>query len=114
MRPGCSCGKESALHRTDESLDVGRGDLRAGEAHDRPSGKERFEILLGVGDEAGAAVVTAATFDINAALDLDECAALDMREICTPFALGIEDELAFQFRAAKPAPVERELRFEAR
>ena len=114
MRPGCSCGKESALHRTDESLDVGRGDLRAGEPHDAPSGKERFEILLGIGDEAGAAVVASAALDINAALDLDECAALDVREICAPLALWMKAELAFQFRPAEPAPVEGEFRFESR
>ena len=93
---------------------LGRGDLRVGEAHDRPAAEERFEILFSVGDETRAAIVATAAFDVDATLDLDECAALDVREVRAPFALRVKDKLALQLRPAKAAPVEGELRFEPR
>ena len=88
------------------------GDLLLGESDDRPSGEERFEILLGVGNEAGGAVVAAAAIDEDAALDLDQRPALDVGEVGPPFALRMKSKLALQLRPAKSAPVERELRFE--
>jgi hypothetical protein len=42
---------------SDDSLDIGRGDLGAGEADDGPASQERFEVFLGVGDEARAAAL---------------------------------------------------------
>ena len=62
---------------------------------------------------SGAAVVSAAPFDVEAALDLDERVAFDVREICAPFALRVKEELTLQFRPAKAAPVEGEFRLEA-
>ena len=102
------------LNCTNQPLDIGRADLRVSEADDAPAGQERFEVFFGVGDEARAAIVTAAAFDVDPALDLDEGAALDVGEIRAPFALGVKSELALQFRATERPPVERELRFEAR
>ncbi len=98
----------------DQPLDVGRADLRVGEAHDAPSGEKRFEVFFCVGDETRAAIVTAAAFDVDPALYLDEGAALDVGEIRAPLPLRVKNELAFQLRAAEAAPVERKLRFEAR
>ncbi len=106
-------GEHAAPQSADDALDVGRGDLRRGEADDAPAGKKRFEVFLGVGDEPRTAVVTAAAGEVDATLDLDERAALDVREVGTPFPFGVKDELALQLRPAQPAPVEREFRFKA-
>ena len=61
----------------------------------------------------GGAIVPASAGEEDAALDLDERAGLDVREVCAPFALAVKDELAFHLRAAESAPVECEFRFEA-
>ena len=76
-----------------DALDHRRGDLKLREAKDAPAVQSRFEILLGVGGEALRSVV--ATLDVDAALDLDERAALDMGEISAPLAFHVETELAF-------------------
>ena len=100
-------------HAPDDPLDVRRGDLRLGEPHDVPAVQERFQILLGVGDEPGGAIVASPAFDENAALDLDQRPAFDVGEIRAPFALSVKSKLAIQRRAAERLPEEGELRFEA-
>ena len=88
--------------------------MKLGEAKDAPVGQRRFQVFLGVGDEPGGAIVATAAFDEKAALDLDQRPAFDVGEIRAPFALSVKSKLAFQFRTAEPAPVEREFRFETR
>lgn len=97
---------------THEPLDDWCGDLRGREPHDRPASEERFEVFLGVGDEASGAIV--ATLDVDAALDLDERPALDVREVCAPFTLRVKAKLALKFGTAERSPAEGEFRFEAR
>jgi hypothetical protein len=99
---------------SDQPLDVRCRDLRLGEPHDVPAGQERFEVFLGIGDEPGGAIVPAAAFDENAALDLDQRPAFDVGEIGPPFPFCMEHELALQLRPAEAAPVEGESGFEAR
>jgi hypothetical protein len=99
---------------SDQPLDVRCRDLRLGEPHDVPSGQERLQIFLGVGDETGGAIVPADAFDEDAALDLDEHSALNVREVRAPFALSVKSKLAIQRRAAERLPKEGELRFETR
>ena len=98
----------------DDPLYVGSGDLRLGEPHDVPAGQERCEVFFGIGNEPGGAIVPAAAFDENAALDLDQRPAFDVREIGPPFPFCMEHELALQLRPAESAPVEGESGFEAR
>lgn len=97
----------------DDPFDVRSRDLRLGEPHDVPTGEKRLQIFLGVGDEPGGAIVASATFDENAALDLDQRPAFDVGEIGPPFPFCMEHELTFQLRATEAAPVEGELCFEA-
>ena len=106
-------GEHAAPQSADDALDVGRGDLRRGEADDAPAGEECFEVFLGVRDETCGAIVPAAAREVDAALDLDERAALEVREVRAPLPLRMKDELALQLRPAQPAPVEREFRFKA-
>jgi len=98
----------------DEALDDRGGDLLFRQPHDGPAGKERLDVLRGVGDETGCAIVPATAFDEHAALDLEDRFARGVSEVCAPFALRVKDEFALQFRAAEAAPVEGELCFEAR
>ena len=98
----------------DEALDDRGGELRRGETHNGPAGEERFEVFLGVGDEAGGAIVPATAFDEHAALDLEDRFARGVSEVCAPFALRVKDEFALQFRAAEAAPVKGEFCFEPR
>lgn len=100
-------------HAPDQPFHVRRGELRCGEPHHTPAGQKRFEIFLRVGDESGGAIVATAAVHENAALNLNQRATPDVREISAPFAIGMKYEFALQFRPAESAPVERELRFEA-
>lgn len=100
-------------HAPDQPFHVRRGELRCGEPHHTPAGQKRFEIFLRVGDESGGAIVATSAVHENAALNLDQRATPDVREISAPFAIGMKYEFALQFRPAESAPVERELRFEA-
>ena len=72
----------------DDPFHDGRGNLRIGESHDVPASEECGEVFLGVRDETGGAIVPAPAGEENAALDLDQRAALDVREVCAPFAFG--------------------------
>lgn len=98
----------------DDPFDVRSRDLRLGEPHDVPADEKRLQIFLGVGDEPGGAIVPAAAFDEDAALDLDQGSAFDVGEIRAPFPFCMEHELALQLRPAEPAPVEGEFGFETR
>ena len=95
-----------------DALDHRRGDLQLRQAKDTPALQRRFEILLGILRETLRTIVAA--LDVDAALDLDERATLDVRKVRAPFSLRVKDEFAFQLRAAEAAPVELKLRFEAR
>ena len=53
-----------------------------------------------------------ATWEKDAALDFDERATFDEREVRAPLPLRVKDKLALQFRPAEAAPVEGESRFE--
>lgn len=98
----------------DQPLDVWCRDLGLREPHDVPARQERLQIFFGVGDEPGGTIVPTAAFDENAALDLDQRPAFEVREISTPFSCCMEHELTSQLRAAEAAPVDGELGFEAR
>ena len=88
-------------HAPDDPLDVWRGDLQPGEPHDVPAVEERCQIFLGIGYEPGGAIVPAATFDENAALDLEDRPAFDVGKIRTPFSFCMEHEFTFQLRATE-------------
>ena len=60
-----------------------------------PAGPKRKRILAWIAD-------------VEAAFDLD------VREVRAPTTLGVETKLSLQLRPVQAAPVERELRFEAR
>jgi len=103
-----------AVDAPDKALDDRRGDLRFRQPHDGPAAEERLDVFRGVGDETGRAIVAPTAFDEYAALDLEDRFARGVSEVCAPFALRVEDEFTFQFRAAETAPVKGELCFEAR
>jgi hypothetical protein len=63
-----------------------RRGLRVREANDTPAGERGFEVFLGVGDEASATIVTAATSDVDAAFDFDERSAREVSEVRATFA----------------------------
>ena len=99
---------------SDEALDDRGGDLLFRQPHDGPAAEERLDVLRGVGDETGCAIVPATAFDEYAALDLEDRFARDVGEVCAPFAFCVKDEFALQFRAAEAAPVDGKLCFEPR
>lgn len=96
--------------KTDDAFDGRCGDLKLREAEDAPAGQCRLQILLGVGGEALRAIVAA--LDVDAALDLDERAALDVGEVSTPFALSVKSNLSLQRRSTERLPVEQETAFQ--
>ena len=65
-----------------------------------------------VREEARRSIVPATTGDVNSALDLDQRAALDVGEICTPLARRMEAIFAFEQGAAERLPVEQEPLFQ--
>ncbi|MEQ1852755.1 MAG: hypothetical protein ABMA01_14335 [Chthoniobacteraceae bacterium] len=85
--------------------------MKLGEPQDAPSVQRRLQILLGVGGEALWAIVAA--LDVDAALDLDECAAIDVGEIRAPLALSVKSKLPLQRRSTERLPVELEAAFQA-
>ena len=59
-----------------------------------PAVQSCFEVFFGVGGKTLWPIV--APLDVDAALDFDERAALDMGEIRAPLARRVESELALQ------------------
>jgi len=108
-----SSGWCHAPQSADNLLDVRRGDLGCREPHDRPARQPGVEVFLGVGNEAGGAIVTAAAVDEDAALDLDQRPALHVGEVRPPLPLRVKLKLRRQRRPAETSPVEGEFRFEA-
>lgn len=75
-----------------------------------PAIQRSFEILLGVGSEALRTVVAA--LNVDAALDLDQRPALNMREIGAPFARRMEPKFTFQLGTTERLPEKEEFSFE--
>ena len=60
-----------------QSIDYGQGDLVGTEPEDAPAAEARLDVFLQVGVETSGAVV--ASIDPDAALDLDEATARQLR-----------------------------------
>ncbi len=71
-----------------QSFDGGQGDLVGAKAEDAPAARVHLEVIPQVGVDSGSAVV--ATVGPDAALDLDEAAALQVGKIGPPAAFVVE------------------------
>ena len=74
--------------------------MKLRQAQDSPAVQSRFEVFFGIGGKTLRSVVAA--LDVDAALDLDERAALDMGEIGAPSARWVESEIALQSGPPRP------------
>jgi len=94
--------EKSTSHQSDQALEMFQGQLLWAEPHHAPTGQGRLEVFLKVGSESRRAVV--ATIDVDAALDLDECAGTKVGKVSPPFSDRMKSKFLFQFRAVQLLP----------
>jgi hypothetical protein len=97
-----------------DPLDEVDFELLLGQSDDRPPCRCRFEILLGILGVTRAPVVAAGTALENATFDFDQGSAIQVPEIRTPFAGGVEVDFPLQRRALRHTPEEEKPGFELR